>query len=373
MPEIAESPQTKSPENETSTTEPSTFSGEEAEVPAESSEDNTESVESPPSGNDDSEAAPLNFKTFLDRKNSDDSEPAAPKQEPKAEETQEETEEKPTLSTKPKAKEVIARDYSVFEEGDREIFKNTRNDAFNRIKDIYAENKELKKKVAETPKGTQVYGHPHAYALSPEYQQLSNTVGIASQIEDHWEQQLISVKKGGKWQDADIDPKTGKLVLGPVQDADDMTEFQLGKHLRSAQNQTFRIQQKLENFQNDYSSKYQQSVKKIEGMKEQYFKAFQEDKNIGEAFKKSVAGIQSELPSEFQDHPLADLLAHTGAALMFIAQENKKLKAGTTIKASVKADAAKAPPTKGSFVNTGKKSNGMPSFSDFQKRKEADE
>src|SRR5256885_3429014 len=167
---------------------------------------------------------PIGFTDFL-KERGIETEKLAEKAKP-AEKAKEEQQ----AITKP-VKVIYHRDLSKIPEKDHHLFKNMSIDSFKRLQPIYLDYNRMKKEYEETKKEKEalenqvkskppasVYGHPRAFMLSEDYQQKSVNNEAAQGILDHWQLQMIKLESGEKWQDIDIDPKTGNFVLGQPQE-----------------------------------------------------------------------------------------------------------------------------------------------------------
>jgi hypothetical protein len=283
-----------------------------------------------------------------------------------AEGEQEQTEEV-KLKREPAAPKP-SRDYSVFDEADRPLFQKTSNDAFERIKGIVSENKKLKEDLAAAPKSTSFHGHERAYTLTDEYQQRSWAFSKAEELESHWERQLINIKKGQKWQDAEFDAKTGKIVLSEPKEADIESELMVQKALRHCSNQTLKIQNGLESYETTFKSGWQNATKQLDEMQKRFLPGFEAPNHVT---KKIQEATISKLPPEFRDHPLAKQNAMLVAAMSLMNEEIQELRGTKAKAAAIKKDSVAAGPTKSRFIN-GKASANQVKFSDYALRRELD-
>src|SRR5690606_37828357 len=135
-------------------------------------------------------------------------------------------------------------------------------------------------------------------------------VNIADQIFAHWQRQEIAVRKGEQWQDIDLDPKTGKLILSAPKDIgeDDEERIAMFKHNASLQAQKYRGH--LEQFVGGFQQRHKADVQLIDQMNKEFFDGYEKEDHPTQPLQKQVI---EKIPASFRSHPLAKVLAYTVA------------------------------------------------------------
>jgi hypothetical protein len=276
-------------------------------------------------------------------------------------------------SDKAKAGVKVAepREFTGIEEADIPLFKEMSNGAFNLSKKIYLENKALKETVAKaaTAKTGELppsyYSNPNGYLLSPKYQQAAVNTQAAEQVKRHWEQQLINIRQGKSWTDLTNDDK-GNIVKSQPKEATAEGEVEVLGALQFAQDQLFNKKKELDGIITNFSNVAKEGTDFLETVKQKYFQGYEKDDHPTRPTQKAIL---ESLPESYRDHPLAQILAMTGASnailqgqLLAKEKELKKLQ-------GIKQDTTAAQPTKKEFVAAGAR-NGTPAvkFTDFLER-----
>ncbi len=270
----------------------------------------------------------------------------------------------------PKKKEVQTRTFDDIAEEDRPLFKAMSNDSFNKLKPIYLEHKQLKVEnetlKSRKPEGSaSIYGHPQAFVLTKEYSTHSNDAALAEKIKSHWALQSAKVSRGEKWQDLDMDPKTGKLVLSEPKESNAEAEAFIGDQLQFAREQTFDANKKLKSYIDNYGNTYNQDLQVVQAATEKYFPGYSDPKHATQPIQKAVI---EALPVSFRDNPVAQLLAMTAANNAILMGRLKKALSEINKLKGIEDDTNKAQPRKGEFVN-GKNTGGVVKYSSFAERR----
>lgn len=266
-------------------------------------------------------------------------------------------------------KKSNARDYSGIAEADLPGFKEMGNRGFQLARTQYLENQQLKKDLAEaktktTPQQVQVFDHPEGYTLTPEFKQQSVRNNLATQIQRHYMTQLARAQQGHKWQDCDIDPKTGALLVSK-EDQEPSPEHiaALTMFVQQSTQTAYVEQQKLNELGSKLQGGYQQAVSAVESAIQQYYKPLLDPKHPTAELQKKTMEL---VPAEFKAHPMSKLFVLTLAENARINGENKKMLAElATLKAN-KVDASKAQPTKASFVTGASNGKAPIKYSEMQ-------
>ena len=258
-------------------------------------------------------------------------------------------------------------------EEDRPIFKNMSIESFNKLKPLYLEHKQLKAeneqlKQNKGKESASIFGHPEAFTLTKEYKTSSGDYNLAERIKSHWATQAAKVSRGEKWQDLDMDPKTGKLILSEPKESNAEAEVFIGDQLQFAREQSYEAGKKLKNYIDSYDSTYKADLAIVTGAVEKYFPGYTAKDHPTQAIQKAVLDA---LPASFRDNPVSTLLAMTAANNAILMGRLKKATDELNKLKGIKTDADAAQPRKGEFV-AGKAGNGGVKFSDFQNRRSQD-
>lgn len=277
----------------------------------------------------------------------------------------EKKDETPIPEIKPK------RDLTGIDEADQVHFKRMSNDAFEKQKQIYLENKELKQKLTETEGKLKTanpntlpnsyYEHPEAYKLSPEYNALAYKHSVAEKIRNHWRVQQINVSEGGQWRDLQLSDK-GELLLSEPKEASKEAKLAIADHLDWATDQLGNIKGDLTKFTEGYKAQSQGVVTWVKTLEDKYFPGYNDEKHATHAFQKDII---SKLHPAIQSSPASTLIAKITANNAILMGENKRLREENAKLTANKTEAPKFQPKvqqNGSVA--GPK---IASFSDFEK------
>jgi len=319
------------------------------------------------------ETKPKETKALQEKKESNEKETEKSKQDQhKSEEEKiENEEEQVTKTNKPEKK---PRDYSGLTEAEVPIFKRMAGEAFDVLKPILLEYKQLKaeaakpKEKAENGLPDSYFEHPEAFTLSPEYKQLSSLAEEARVIKDHWRRQEINIKRTGKFQGLTRDAKTGSLELTEPKDADENDELNVSNYADAAREQYTKHATKLDSLTSQFKDKHNKDIAIVKGWEEQFFPGFEDEKHPTKELQKQII---EALPKSLRSNPVTKLLSKVGSANAMLMAENKTLKAELNKIKGIKSDSNQAPPNKNRFVSANKdvKTKGITSFSDFEKLK----
>ncbi len=274
------------------------------------------------------------------------------------------------LKTK-KQQEVASRVLNDIDEVDRELFKAMSNTTFNKLKPIYLEHKQLKQenetlKESRKKEVSTVYGHPKAFLLTKEYQQHENDYNLSERIRTHWALQAAKVSRGEKWQDLDMDPKTGNLVLSEPKESNAEAETFIGDQLQFAREQNFEAKKSIKNYIDNFGKTYETDLAVVNAAKEKYFPGYSAKDH---STRKIQDAVMEALPLSFRNHPVSELLAMTAANNAILMGRLQKALAEIDKIKGIKKDTNNAQPLKGEFTG-GKTNDSGVKFSDFKKRRQ---
>lgn len=271
------------------------------------------------------------------------------KEAPVEKEIDQEEEEEVEKPREKKVKEQVAkRDYSQFDSADVPILKQMGNAAFNRVKDVFKELKELKSKPAkkEGDLPDNYYSHPDAYVLDPKYKETSGLLSISEQIQRHWKAQEFNISKNGKISDLGYNQKTGQLEYGAERDATKEDVIMVEDLLTKARDQVSDVRSKLKEITTGFKSKMEQDVQIIKKSEAQFFPEFDKADHPTQPLQKEII---KNLPPSLQASPLASLLAKVGAHNALLLNRIKELEKGLKTKKSIDEDKKQEQPKKEKF------------------------
>lgn len=230
-----------------------------------------------------------------------------PKVEPKKEEVKK---EEPKVDDKDDK-----RNYDDIPENLRPIFKKLHNDPFNTFKPLVKELETTKAKLADVEKQyTEIkkgalpdnyYEHEKGYILSPDFEKAANTAIRAEQIANHWAAQYEAIRKGEPtWQDINVNPRTGELVLSDPMNVGKDTENKIQGYVNWANQQLMDKQYALRGISEKHSATHKQSVAEVTDFEKLAFKNFDGEKaKEWEPIIKDT--INKTFPAAFRNNPLA--------------------------------------------------------------------
>lgn len=305
-------------------------------------------------------------------------------------------EAKPKEEAAPKVKETsivdpktttakVGRDVSAFDDKEQSLLKSMSNDAFNHFKPILLAHKNIQAVIAEkdkelaTLKSGKVmlpdsyYENENGYLLDPAWNKAASNLNEASIVQDHWQQQMVNVRKGLPWKELTRNAQ-GQLTYGAehATDADTGPEAEalIMRTLQGAGNQYAQIQQQVYGIQNGFKSKYGAAMGALKEGLSKHFGYYDDPKN---SHNETKEGVKQMIPAEFRSHPLAEGFARAVATMLAFQNENKNLKSGVITKQQEAARTAevikKAGPTDSNSGASGSGGglNKAPSFEDFDK------
>jgi len=269
----------------------------------------------------------------------------------------------PATSTKPSAK-----DYTGIEDSLKPVFSKMSTESFNYSKKLYLENKELKEKVAKTKQPGELpdsyYEHEQGYTLDRQYQVQQIRNEVASNIEEHYANQIANIEAGEQWTKVVKINNDGSLTLSEPQDPSSEAKKYIVKEHIAAQRQSRNEEQKMDEYVSKFKNKHSENLNAIKSIKDTFFKGYDDEKHPAQALRKEII---AGLPSAYQNHPLADIIAYAAYNNAVLLAEVKAVRAG---KGTVKSvNGVQQSPTNKNFTGT-TTSNGprMPTFSDFKAR-----
>lgn len=273
--------------------------------------------------------------------------------------------EKPEAVKTEKVVEVVkpaatARDFTGIDEAHIPAFKNMSKEAFAEIKPLYLERKQLEVKVKELdaqlkvkPKSglpEQYYEHPDAYVLDPQYNKAQQLAQELDLEKNFYKEQLAALKEGELISDLSWDEKQGYTKSQPRK-ATKQDEANLIDMIQDANIKKSQVVKSIVEQKNGFKQRHQQAATSVKKAEADFF-PFYEDKNGKpyQAHKSLIDQAIAALPSEYKNHPLAQLIGKSYAFVKWLDTEKSRLEKQIKTGAAVKEDQRKAGPT-GSTVS----------------------
>lgn len=308
----------------------------------------------------------------------------------------------PKTTTKVDPKD--GRDYSDIPEEDKAVWRSMSNDSFNKLKPIYLEHQkqkieleakannvqQLTKDLDDARKGIvkmpeNYFEHPNAFVLTPEFERISHKSNLASQVFNHWRNQLKEVKGGAKdWISIKINDQ-GQLVADQRHEANDDTQTMLEDIIEGSKNQFYETQTELRSLAAQHKQKATEFGRDIETFERESFPVFETNpetkKNVEEAIKQIIPNLPAPLQKSAAARTIAKFIVLTnnlGALLKQAADEkakgivpstDKTAANGKPIPAKVKSGPSAAEIAGGLEGGKGKS---LPTLDDFRRMKEGD-
>lgn len=283
--------------------------------------------------------------------------------------------EKPVIKELPKS-----RDFTGLAEDEKIMFKQMSNEAYAKLYPAYLERKQLQAEVAklkaQPTKAAPIIPdsyleHEKAITLTPEYEEAAQKVQLATDIVQHWENQLANIRRGKDWQTLVVDQKTGTISVDPTpKKADAQSEAAVNRYLTLTANQQFRVQEQFNQFVGSFKSRRDAAVSFISEQEKKYFGAFDDEKHPA---RQLIDEVKNKLPAEFRSSPLAPMLAKSLVACLYLEKKVNELQSNQQKRTIVAGDVRKAGPTMSSINGSASgKDDADVSFDDFLKVKQGD-
>lgn len=265
---------------------------------------------------------------------------------PKAVEKKEvKQEEVKKLETKPAeaVKEQVAakpakveRDLTGFSDDEQKVLRGMSNEAWSFVSPKLKEHQALAKTLSDKDKliadlkvGKQMmpesyYEHPNAFTLTPEYNNSLQVLNIASAVQAHWKEQFVRIRQGEKWQDVDINPKTGALVKGAMKEADANSEAEVMEYMNFAAKQVEKNRDNILTMQAGFKEKHNNAVNVLRDAEDKHFAAYKDPNHPYAPVMKTIA---NGIPEQLRNSPLAGLLVKSSTAVIQLGNLVKELQA----------------------------------------------
>jgi hypothetical protein len=290
--------------------------------------------------------------------------------------TQQATEQRPGSD---KERSPDQRDYSGLPEEVVPLFKKMGRESFDRLKPMYLEHAELKKKIADVEKQARDgrlankipdnwYEHEEAYALTPEFRQVSSDINEAASVIRHWQQQISNIRQGKDWEGLAWDTQNKRIVrTAPVAGTPE-AEAAIIANLNHAQNQLVQFQNEARQIQQQFRGGYEGARNEVTELTKQFFGNY-ETEGEKHPMAQVVKNVFDKIPQAYRGHPLAKLVAYTAAnnvQLRLILDDMQKKQGATErVTQTAKAAGPNMNDINGVTTGTGRKSD--VAYDDFKR------
>lgn len=248
------------------------------------------------------------------------------------------------------------RDYSGLSDEERDMFQRMSNRGYQKLYPLYLESrnwqtwkteKENLQKQLEELRNSSFYEDENAYQVTPEYQQLSQTVSKLSGEAEFWKEQLANIENGQPFSYLHQDPNGQITVKGPV------TEYNQGSAraqiigaLTNANALMQNYSAQLNSYSQKYKTGYESAKKSLQDVEAKIFAGADMKKLDAEAEKKLKM-----FPSSIRSIPVK-----TAARLLVVLDGliamNRRAN-GSQVTQRIKSNIAQAAGPSGSAINTG--------------------
>lgn len=203
-----------------------------------------------------------------------------------------------------------SRKFDGLDDEEKRMFTRMSNEAYARLYPQYLEHKKLKedfetiKAENEKLKGQGIYEHENAFSITPEYQQLSDTVTRLGSEADFWQQQLALAKAGENWAPFIGYDDKGTARFGEPREGTPQAEAAIMACLTKAYTLQSQYSGQLESFKSQFSNQHKSFIGHLAETEKKIFQ--------GADMVKLTKAAESKLnlfPAHIQRHPVTQSLA----------------------------------------------------------------
>jgi hypothetical protein len=265
---------------------------------------------------------------------------------------EEPTKEEPKPDVRP---EPAKRDFSAFEDEDKEIAKLAPNKTFNLLKErlpkLYAfkkEAQELKEKIVKLE--SQLNGkyipeawaeHPEAYTLTDDYRELNSQFSRIDFESKHWREQLIALKRGEQWKSLTGFDKEGNPVYSQPIDPIPEHEVALNSALNDANFAKNQVLQQANQIKDNFKNIHGQAVGVV---KDYLLKAVDKLPAEQKPVKEDIDLFTKNIPPQLRANVMTEVAANLFGIVKRLSIELTKIKSSTQKSAAIASDAKAAGP-----------------------------
>ena len=263
---------------------------------------------------------------------------------------------KPPMETPPApvSKQVAfeARDYTGLKPHEVVFAKKMAKDSFAHYKSVLSENNALKaektdlsnKLVALSQGKAQLpdsyYDHEGSVTLTPEYNEIYQAVTLASQVQNHWQQQLANVRAGEQWNNLEM--HNNQLQQSQPIEATPQGEAYIMSQLSFSQQQVLAQENRAKQLIEGHKSKVAQRTDLTRAIEKEYYPHFENEQFVGVPMMRDISKKMEGLG--FRGNPLLQAFAKSAATnQLLIAYIKSKLGQATAV-AGTARDARQAQP-----------------------------
>ncbi len=240
------------------------------------------------------------------------------------------------------------RDYTGFNADQVKALKQMPNEAF-----AYASKQLREFNQLQQQRQDSWLQHPQAYTLSPEYSEADTMARRAIFEAQHYEQQLLKMRKGEDWTVITNYDERGNPVYSAPQKSSDEADLKVANALSQISAQAQQFQQKRDQLANTFQQRLMTEAEAINAERAKRFawvadpKVLEDKVDVGGAIgQATVKQIRDDFANLFAPHyhgtPIMEVAKDMFAALQILGAENRELRgqAATTVKLADDAAAA---------------------------------
>lgn len=271
-------------------------------------------------------------------------------------------------------KTADTRDYTGFSEQESHLLKNMSREAYDVFSDMLRKSKTAPAASAQVNQNQQVFQHPDAYILHPEYKKLQSEASYAKAEGDVWMGQLMAAQRG-----EDIKPllgvnkETGQFIFGdvaikPTIENIEMMRQSMQKCRQFEQNASGQLSQLPAKFQgqvqNDMTVIQQTCAKHFDWVANPALLDHELDiPNLG---KRKISQIRSDfldvVPAYMRQTPGFQVAAELWVAMQLYQLRLNEAESGKAVAETIAEEKGRVEPTATTRVQPGKSKYGVGEF-----------
>lgn len=233
------------------------------------------------------------------------------------------SEEAQPIKKEEKKGNFVPRDYTGFDEKEKSFLKQTSNEAFSYLKPILIEHKRLGQTIAEKDKqivdlkvGKQLlpesyYEHPEGYIFSQDYNKAAGDLQIASNIQNHWQEQLANIQTSGEFIPLLSIGVNGQLVKGQPVKGTALDAAKINGYLTGSVNQVMMKQNEMHRIQAEFRGQHTNVVKGVQEAIDKNFSVYKDEKH---PMQPVIKAIEAEIHPAYRNNPMSKLMVYASAA-----------------------------------------------------------
>lgn len=279
-----------------------------------------------------------------------------------------------------KSKAPAKRDFSVFDDEDKEIAKLAPNKTFDLLKErlpkLYAFKKQAEDQKQEIEKLKAQLGgkyipdawaeHPEAYTLGDEYRQLDGQYRRIDFEVKHWQDQMRALKRGESWRTlTGFDEKGNPILSEPIEGTPEH-EVAISGAINDASFARQQVLQQANQIKDNFKNIHTQATSVV---KDYLIKAVDKLPAEQKPAKEDVELFIKNIPPQFRGNVMTEVSANLFGVIKKLSGELAKLKSSQNKVAAIASDAKAAGPKVTKATGSGKspKKDDTIDFEDIKK------